>query len=283
MITQIRADNVSVDFKPNQIPHLSAKTKKVEFDFITPHSQAAKRTYTYQLEGTRYSLFGKSLPLTIELKASEGNKATFFGLPPGRYAFQIKSYPTDRPFQLSSHGRVEFEIDGNFYEVLWGYLLALIVSLAAVFGFFLLFNRCPKIRENRQSLNVDEKYKTFKLSDTESKHWLSILISYMEEEKPYLDQNITLPGLAEQLSVRKEVLSQAINRELKLNFNSFLNGYRIEEAKRKLKDPKENQFVILKIAYEVGFNSKSSFNAVFKKMTGMSPKEYREKHQTGDL
>ena len=55
--------------------------------------------------------------------------------------------------------------------------------------------------------------------------------------------------------------------------------HRIEEAKKRLKDPKENQYVVLKIAYDVGFNSKSTFNTAFKKFTGMSPSEFREKHQ----
>lgn len=101
----------------------------------------------------------------------------------------------------------------------------------------------------------------------------------MEIKKPYLDTDITLPKLAERLDTSKEVLSQVINRELNLNFNTFLNRYRVEEAKKKLRDPKENQFVILKIALDVEFNSKSSFNAVFKKMTGMSPSQYRETYQ----
>ena len=64
-----------------------------------------------------------------------------------------------------------------------------------------------------------------------------------------------------------------------MNFNQFLNKYRIEEAKKRLKDPEENQFVVLKIAYDVGFNSKSTFNTAFKKFTGMSPSQYRETYQ----
>jgi AraC-like DNA-binding protein len=101
----------------------------------------------------------------------------------------------------------------------------------------------------------------------------------MERDKPYLSPELTMPELARKVGISKEMLSQVINRELHLNFNAFLNRYRVEEAKRKLKDPRENQFVILKIALDVGFNSKSSFNAVFKKTTGMSPSDYRKRYQ----
>jgi AraC-like DNA-binding protein len=105
------------------------------------------------------------------------------------------------------------------------------------------------------------------------------LLRFMREQKPYLDANLSLATLGASLNMSKETLSQVVNRELNLNFNAFLNQYRVEEAKALLKDPAQNQFVILKIAYDVGFNSKSSFNAAFRQLTGMTPTQYRKKHQ----
>jgi YesN/AraC family two-component response regulator len=101
----------------------------------------------------------------------------------------------------------------------------------------------------------------------------------MAEEKPYLDPELSLQTLAKRMEITKEDLSQVINEQLDRNFKNFINEYRIEEAKKKLLDPKEDQFVLMKIAFDVGFNSKSVFNASFKKFTGMSPSQYRKKHQ----
>ena len=101
----------------------------------------------------------------------------------------------------------------------------------------------------------------------------------MTEEKPYLDPELSLQKLAHRLGITKEDLSQIINERLDCNFKNFINEYRIREAKEKLLDPKENEFVLMKIAFDVGFNSKSVFNASFKKFTGMSPSQYRKKHQ----
>jgi AraC-like DNA-binding protein len=73
-------------------------------------------------------------------------------------------------------------------------------------------------------------------------------------------------------------LSQTINEQLRQSFSEFLNSYRIEEAKRRLRDPAFKHLSILGIAEDVGFNSKSSFNAVFKKHTNLTPSEFRNQY-----
>ena len=73
------------------------------------------------------------------------------------------------------------------------------------------------------------------------------------------------------------LVSQAINEGLKRNFYDLINGYRVEEAKQLLVDSKNMNFTILSIGFEAGFNSKTTFNTVFKKFTGSTPTEYREK------
>lgn len=88
-----------------------------------------------------------------------------------------------------------------------------------------------------------------------------------------------LPVRLEKLVVDDQTFfSQTVNQCFYMNFNQFLNKYRIEEAKERLKDPKESQYVVFKIALDVGFNSKSTFNTAFKKFTGMNPSQYREKY-----
>ena len=71
-------------------------------------------------------------------------------------------------------------------------------------------------------------------------------------------------------------LSQIINDSLQKNFFDFINFYRIEESKNYLSDSKYKKLNILEVLYEVGFNSKSTFNKVFKEHTGLTPTEYRQ-------
>jgi AraC-like DNA-binding protein len=100
----------------------------------------------------------------------------------------------------------------------------------------------------------------------------------MQSAKPYLEPELTLDELATQLSVKPKMLSQTINELLRQNFFEFINHYRIEEAKRLLTNPKDKKITVLEVMYEVGFNSKSSFNTIFKKNTGLTPSEFKKNH-----
>jgi AraC-like DNA-binding protein len=103
------------------------------------------------------------------------------------------------------------------------------------------------------------------------------VIQHMQSEKPYLEPELSLDELALQLSIKPRVLSQAINDILQQNFFDFINRYRIEEARRLLTNPADKKITVLEVLYKVGFNSKSSFNTLFKKYTGLTPTEFRNK------
>jgi AraC-like DNA-binding protein len=120
------------------------------------------------------------------------------------------------------------------------------------------------------------KYERSALTPERSDAFLKRLIDVMESEKPYTDGELTLPRLAARLSVSTHHLSQVINERLERSFNDFVNSYRVEEAKRRLADPSAGHYSLIAIAEDVGFNSKSSFNAAFKKQTGMTPSEFRK-------
>src|SRR5207253_4265417 len=106
----------------------------------------------------------------------------------------------------------------------------------------------------------------------------SRLQNYMQQNKPFLDSELTLDELAVQLQVKPKLLSQTINEVAQQNFFEFINHYRIEEAKRLLTNPKDKKITVLEVMYEVGFNSKSSFNTLFKKATGLTPSEFKKNH-----
>ncbi len=121
-----------------------------------------------------------------------------------------------------------------------------------------------------------KKYEKSTLLPAWSDRYLNKLLQVMENEKPFLDGDLTLQKLAERLSIPAQHLSQVINERLDQTFSDFINAYRVEEAKKRLLDPKTQHYTVLAIAEEVGFSSKSSFNAVFKKHTNTTPSEFRK-------
>ncbi|MBV8856989.1 MAG: AraC family transcriptional regulator [Acidobacteria bacterium] len=119
------------------------------------------------------------------------------------------------------------------------------------------------------------KYEHSTLTPERAERYLKRLREVMESERPYADGELTLQKLAGRLSIPAQHLSQTVNGRLNQSFTDFVNAYRVADAKRKLTDPGLRHYSVLAIAEEVGFNSKSSFNAVFKKQTGMTPSEFR--------
>ena len=101
------------------------------------------------------------------------------------------------------------------------------------------------------------------------------LLNAMQVNKPYLKSDLKISDLANLLSVPAYQLSQLINSEFFVNFYDFINKYRVEEAKKLLIEDTHN-YKILSIGYEVGFNSKATFNRVFKKFTNLTPSAFKE-------
>lgn len=103
------------------------------------------------------------------------------------------------------------------------------------------------------------------------------LQKYMETHHPHRDSELTLTSLAKQVNMSRNQLSEVINSSLGSNFYDFVNKYRIEEVKQLMNHSKYKNYTILAIAFEAGFPSKSTFNTVFKKFTGLTPSEYRNR------
>jgi len=140
----------------------------------------------------------------------------------------------------------------------------------------------PAVEENAGA----SKYAGSTLQETDKKKILDALLHHMNSKRPYLEPELSLEQLARQLSVKPRALSQVINEMTGQSFFDFINTYRIEEAKRLLSDKSDPKITVLEILYEVGFNSKSSFNTIFKRQTGLTPSEFKKKMQgfdSGDL
>ena len=142
---------------------------------------------------------------------------------------------------------------------------------------------------NQQVLTVADapasikKYERSSLTSGTAERYLKRLLQLMETEKLYLDSKLTISKLADKLSIPVPHLSQTINEKLNQTFIDFINTYRVDEAKRRLLDPTRKHYSVLAIAEEVGFNSKSSFNSVFKKHVQMTPSEFRKASNVNGL
>ncbi|WP_298223898.1 AraC family transcriptional regulator [Flavobacterium sp.] len=106
------------------------------------------------------------------------------------------------------------------------------------------------------------------------------LLQVMEQQKPFLEYDLSLIKLAALLETTPHLLSYTINNGFHENFYQFVNRYRIEEAQKLILDPNMNHLNLLGIGYEVGFNSKTAFFSTFKKITNQTPTAFKRQHQT---
>ena len=137
-----------------------------------------------------------------------------------------------------------------------------------------------KSEENISEPTINDKYKNSGLSKERSLEQFSTLEDFMRTNKPYQNTELTLFTLAKQLSIHPNHLSQIINQHHNQNFFDYINEYRVNEVKEALLSGKYDTHSLLGIAFECGFNSKASFNRAFKKFTGLTPSEFRNKSST---
>ena len=104
--------------------------------------------------------------------------------------------------------------------------------------------------------------------------WKPKILQFIQQGKAYEDPELSLTQVAKQLKTNPAIISKAVNQGFQLNFNDFINFYRIEAVKEKLQAGEQKTQTLLGIAYDCGFNSKATFNRSFKKFTGVSPKEW---------
>jgi AraC-like DNA-binding protein len=125
------------------------------------------------------------------------------------------------------------------------------------------------------------RYRHSTLTEEYLVHTVKKIERHMSEQKPYLDGDLTLTSLAEQLQINPNQLSQVLNEGLTENFYRFVNRYRVEESKQMLLDPAFSHYNILGIAFQAGFSTKSTFNKTFKELTGLSPSEFVKHNRLG--
>ncbi len=166
-------------------------------------------------------------------------------------------------------------IDLDYKQQWWMTLFTgLIIIYVGIKGFFTDTTKLKKLdfsfSPNRAAIPERDAVSKKKI-DPEA---IQKIKSLMEDEKPYLNPELNLSDLANLAKLTRAQLSEIINSGFHKNFNDFVNSYRVEAFKDMLHEHKHKQLSMLGIAYECGFNSKATFNRVFKKLTHSSPSEF---------
>ncbi|MBN1990403.1 MAG: helix-turn-helix transcriptional regulator [Bacteroidales bacterium] len=169
----------------------------------------------------------------------------------------------------------------NFMQLI-GFVLA--SAYVLLLGFYGLKQGNVFVSGN---INIDlDKASTLQVVSTPlekgEEDFVKRLMSHMKEKKPHCNTELTLTKLSDELAVTPDYLSGILNGRLNMNFFDFVNHYRIEEFKKQCCNPQNSNLTLVSIAYDCGFNSKATFNRVFKKATGITPSEFTKQSQLNE-
>lgn len=203
-----------------------------------------------------------------EVKSARIRMAHYKKLPAGNYTFQVISASADGVWSEQGTS-FSFNYSPRFtHSLLFKILLILLIlAICAVAAIAAL--------KYRKFLKQRNKYKDSHLENDVAEKCSKKLLYVMDIDKIYRDDALSLQSLAKKIGVTPHILSQVINEQMSRNFSDFVNQYRIEEAKKLLQDANEDTSV-LKVCYDVGFNSKSAFYRAFKKFTNLTPSQYQK-------
>lgn len=170
-------------------------------------------------------------------------------------------------FNILAHKELPLLNDKNFNT----YLL-LVVAFLFYFITFKLLSKSNEVLPKTET----SKYKNSNLNPKLIAKYKTDLINSMEKDKLYLNGKLSIYDVSEKLNIPRQYISEVLNEHMDTSFQDFINQYRVEEFIIRLKNDQNDHFTLLGIATDVGFNSKSSFNATFKKIKGLTPTEFKK-------
>ncbi|MFK8037609.1 MAG: helix-turn-helix domain-containing protein [Crocinitomicaceae bacterium] len=177
-------------------------------------------------------------------------------------------------------GVLDSYLNLSFYEDWWWNLaLAAVAFYIGLIGYSQIQPSKINFDQSNRSNNKKNENQEFNENSIESKksEIALKLKEAMEQERLYLQPDLNLHELAQHIQTNAVELSATINQVFKQNFNDYINNLRIEAFIELFQNEAYKSYTMLSIAYDSGFNSKATFNRSFKKIKGMSPKEYFEK------
>lgn len=134
------------------------------------------------------------------------------------------------------------------------------------------------VREDKGDIEFmnNKKYSRSGLKKKDALKFKEMIISYMENSKPYLEREMTIHDMSRDLKIPRHFITEVLNEYMGKNFYNLINEYRVNEVKRRMDSAEYQNFTLLALAFDSGFNSKSAFNTIFKNITGLTPSEYKE-------
>lgn len=174
-------------------------------------------------------------------------------------------------------------LDYNLQILSYNHLQITGFSIAAAYIFFLgyygvkqgeIFSSGRIFQPTNFEIEIDDKANKGVQDFSEE---ITLLLNFMNEQKPYLDPSINLRSLSQSVNMPIEHLSRMLNNQLNSNFFDFINHYRVNEYKARLKSADLKKQTLISIAWDCGFNSKATFHRQFKLITGLTPSEYLNK------
>ena len=172
---------------------------------------------------------------------------------------------------LGNIDQLVFNVYGRIYYNLFMLFIVAFIGISAI--------KQKEIYQFSCKDEPSEKYLNSTLNEDSKQELIQKLKDHLEQDKPYLSNNLKLDDIAKHIETNRQYLSQIINENFQQNFYSLINEYRIEESKKMFIEKKHKQLSIMGIAKSVGFNSKSTFNTLFKKSTGLTPSQFIKENQ----
>lgn len=247
---------------------LPAKDNRFDIEFSAlSYTSPYRNKYMFKLEGVDENW---------NIVSGKNPHASYSKLPSGNYRFYLK-YSNNDGVLSEEPIYLNIVVKGNFFEGKAFKVLAVFLFLSTMILAILLFK---KYKNNPRLRKLNHKIKSkLKPIDPEVEKELlgevAALDNLMTTKQLYLDAELGLNQLAEKMNVSANHLSMLLNDYIGKNFYDYINHFRVEEVKKRLKDPSYSKQTISSIGGDCGFNSKSAFNRIFKNSTGKTPSQYQ--------
>lgn len=257
--------NVTLDFIDTIKLNYNQNSFNIQFSALN-FLGSEKNQYAYFLKG-----YDKNFNFSGAIR-----KASYFNIPPGVYEFHVIASNNDLVWNKNGK-KVTIIIHPAFYQTWWfkGLIGFLIFSVAIVL--YKVNNKKKEIAEIKTAPRKS-KENVATIDEQVAKNHLTQLDELMLEKKLYLEEEIDQYKLAKELSIPVYLLSKILNEHLKMTFNAYINHLRIEEAKRILLTVSRKEFTNFGIAKDCGYKNETVFYRNFKKITGLTPAEFRKKN-----
>lgn len=237
----------------------SIRFKLSNLDYSLPNANV----YEYRLEG-----YDKDW-----IKQNGVNEVTYKDLPSGKYVFKLRVPDGD----VMTEQQTVVVVRKSYSFLIGLFLVAVLIAILIVYFSSKIWKLKRRMANERIILStVKEQGKAKKtvLPEVKVNSLLDNLLSYMENEKPYLSAKLNISDVSMKLDCTEIELSQLLNNHLNVNFSNFINTYRVNEIKHRLNQDNLSKYTLKALSEQCGFSSKTTFYRVFKNVTGMTPLEY---------